>query len=259
MRNYCKALAGAAAIVAAVSTHAEAATSVGLELYLLADVSGSIDASEFNLQRTGYVNAFQSAAVQNAILNNPTGAIAATLIYWSGASQQAQVVPWTLIDSAASANAFAAAIAAAPRTYDGNTAPQSALSASVTNAAFDYRRNDFDSPRQVIDISGDGVSNQGLGDPLGRDAAVLAGVDVINGLVIGGDANVYTYYVNNVVAGGGVVFTADDFGDFGAAIQTKLTREIAPVPLPGAVWLFGSGIAGLLAARRRLADRRSAA
>ena len=45
------------------------ATPVGLELTLMLDVSGSISASEFDLQKSGYVQAFNSAAVQNAIVH----------------------------------------------------------------------------------------------------------------------------------------------------------------------------------------------
>ena len=43
------------------------ATSVDLELALLVDVSGSVNSSEYALQRDGYKNAFLSNAVQNAI------------------------------------------------------------------------------------------------------------------------------------------------------------------------------------------------
>ena len=71
----------AATTAAGLALAAEAgAVPVGLELMLLVDTSGSIDNTEYQLQRTGYVQAFQSAAVQNAILANPTGSIAVTYI-----------------------------------------------------------------------------------------------------------------------------------------------------------------------------------
>lgn len=91
-------------LLSAVS--AQAATPVALELSLLIDTSGSVDSSEFALQRNGYVNAFNSAAVQTAIANL-SGGIAVNLIQWSGANQQAQVVGWTHVTDAASAAAFA--------------------------------------------------------------------------------------------------------------------------------------------------------
>ena len=43
------------------------AVPVDAEILLLMDVSGSVNSTEFNLQRTGYANAFQSAAVHSGI------------------------------------------------------------------------------------------------------------------------------------------------------------------------------------------------
>jgi hypothetical protein len=83
--NFMKTLAAAAVAaplaLAATPSHA---VNVGLELALLIDVSGSVDPTEFALQRDGYVNAFNSLAVQSAIANSVGGAIAVTLIQWSG-------------------------------------------------------------------------------------------------------------------------------------------------------------------------------
>ncbi len=64
-----KKLLGAAvvAIPLAFSATPSHAVPVGLELSLLIDVSGSVDANEYNLQKGGYISAFQSAAVQAAI------------------------------------------------------------------------------------------------------------------------------------------------------------------------------------------------
>jgi len=49
---------------------------------LLVDVSGSVDASEYSLQKTGYVNAFKDAAVQDAIAGLDKG-IAVTYAEWT--------------------------------------------------------------------------------------------------------------------------------------------------------------------------------
>src|SRR4051812_44708066 len=94
---------------------------VGLELALLVDVSGSVDANEFLLQQQGYVSAFHSPAVKNAIAGGQLGSIAVTLMYWSSTGVQQQSVGWTLINDAASADAFANAINAAARPFQGNT------------------------------------------------------------------------------------------------------------------------------------------
>ena len=54
-----------------------AAVPVAVELALLVDVSGSVDNSEYNLQKTGYVNAFKDAIIQSNIASL-TGGIAIT-------------------------------------------------------------------------------------------------------------------------------------------------------------------------------------
>lgn len=248
-----------AALIGAMSVAslgaANAATVVDVELQLLVDVSGSVDSNEFALQRDGYVNAFKTDAIQNAILgtsNGRVGKIAAELIYWSSASQQAVAVGWTLLDSVTSINGFADAIAAAARPFSGGTNVDSAIN-------FGYPRfdaNDYDSTTQVIDVSGDGTSNATL-TAAARDAALAAGIDRINGLPIGGSATVENFYANSVIGGtGSFLVAAATFGDFSNAVQQKLELEItggnpAPVPLPGAVWLLGGAVAGLGAVRRR--------
>ena len=61
--------AAAAAIALGAFAAAPAhAIPVSVELALLVDVSGSVSTSEFNLQRTGYVNAFLDAGIQAAII-----------------------------------------------------------------------------------------------------------------------------------------------------------------------------------------------
>jgi hypothetical protein len=206
------------------------AVPVTTELLLLVDVSGSIDAGEFTLQKTGYVNAFLNPGVQNLIAANAnSGGIAVSLVYWSSNTEQKIAVPWTLLTDAASATAFAHAIDITLRPYDNNTAVQSALAFGGTLFAL----NEFDGDKLVIDISGDGVDNNSptansfrLGG--GRASALAAGVDTINGLVIEtAPAGVTDYYTNYVIGGaGGQLFAAANFDDFGAAIQKKIFFEV---------------------------------
>ena len=58
------------------------------------DVSGSVDATEYALQRDGYFNAFKNAGIQSQIVNGTGGdGIAVRVIEFS--SSATQIVGWT--------------------------------------------------------------------------------------------------------------------------------------------------------------------
>ncbi len=245
-------LLGAALLVAPFGLRAQL---VDLELSLLVDVSGSISATEFSLQRQGYVDAFNSVSVRNSILstaNGRFGRIAANVIYWSGLGQQTEVVGWTLLDSAASIDLFADSIDLAPRTYSGNTGVGDALAFATPL----FASNTFTGTRQVIDVSGDGATNVGGDTASARDAALAAGIDSINGIVILGQSGLLEFYENNVVGGSGhFLLTADGFDTFGDAIAEKLEFEIrGAVPEPSTYGAIGAAVlCGLALWRRRSA------
>jgi len=62
-----------AALAAATLGGNAQAVPVSLELALLVDVSGSVNATEYNLQKTGYIDAFNNIGLQNAIASLPGG------------------------------------------------------------------------------------------------------------------------------------------------------------------------------------------
>src|SRR5205807_3684888 len=160
-------------------------------------------------------------------------AIAVIMMQWTGPALQVTAVPWTRISDAASANAFADKIAAAPRAlFGGGTSISGAIDASI-GLLFD---NPYRAARRVIDISGDGSTNRGRPVNQARDEAVARGVG-INGLpILALEPDLDRYYRENVIGGpGAFVIAAKDFETFGEAILKKLIAEIAGIPpvIPG--------------------------
>jgi hypothetical protein len=100
----------AASTLLSASMASAALTPVDLELFLSLDNSGSIDAAEYALQRGGYVSAFQDPTVKAAIASKPNG-VAVALGQWSTTAQApTPLIGWSLLKTAADADAFALAI-----------------------------------------------------------------------------------------------------------------------------------------------------
>src|SRR5689334_5427344 len=76
---------------------APAQTAADLQLVLAVDASGSVNQYRFDLQKQGYAEAFRDARVLRAISSGIAGAIAVTMVQWTGPSMQIQVVDWTVV------------------------------------------------------------------------------------------------------------------------------------------------------------------
>src|SRR5215471_5960856 len=206
-------------------TPAFAQTAVDLQLVLAVDASGSVDQRRFELQMQGYVAAFRDPRVLQAIQSGATQAIAVTMVQWTGPALQIQVLPWTLINDATTAQAFAAAIAATPRRlFSGGTS----ISGVIDYAVPLILESQFKGTRRVIDISGDGSNNRGRPAESARDAAVRAGI-IINGLpILALEPGLDHYFVDHVIGGpGAFVIAAESYETFADAILKKLIREMA--------------------------------
>jgi hypothetical protein len=214
-------------LVAPAAAQRGAGESVDLALVLAVDASGSVDQARFELQKQGYVAAFRHPRVVGAITSGPTQSIAVIMMQWTGPALQVTAVPWTRIFDAASANAFADKIAAAPRAlFGGGTSISGAIDTSM-GLLFD---NPYKAARRVIDVSGDGSNNRGRPVRAARDEATAKRV-AINGLpILALEPDLDRYYEQNVIGGpGAFVIAAKDFETFGEAILKKLIAEIARV------------------------------
>ncbi len=209
---------------------AQAQTAVDLQLVLAVDASGSVNQTRFDLQKGGYAAAFRNPRVIEAIAAGARHSIAVAMVQWTGPSLHVQVVDWTQVSDATSAQALAAAIDAAPRRlFGGGTSLSGAIDYAMTMLA----ASPFAGARRIIDVSGDGSNNAGRPAAMARDEAVRAGV-VINGLPITWiEPGLDLYYRDNVIGGpGAFVMVAQDFNSFGHAILSKLIAEIAFAPQP---------------------------
>jgi len=211
---------------------ARADTAVDLQLVLAVDVSRSIDEVEAELQRRGYIDAMTNPRVVDAITSGEHKRIALCYTEWAGTHYQVVVIDWSVIDSPAAARRFADKLTEAPRTSQSWTA----VGAALAFAAQRFDGSGFTSKRRVIDISGDGRTNDGPPAELVRDRLVTQGI-VINGLPVmmnrtnfgrPPDLTLDKYYEENVIGGpGSFMIVARDFEDFSRAVRTKLVREIS--------------------------------
>jgi len=229
----------ALAALAPAGDRASAAEGVDVALVLAADVSRSINDDEFALQRRGYAEAIVSPRLLDAIKSGLHAAIAVSFVEWAGEGEQKTVVDWTIVRDETDAANFAAKLASAPRSFLGRTA----IGSAITYSSSLIGECACDADRRVIDVSGDGTSNQGEAVTAARDAAVKAGL-VINGLAIfnrraaemGGYLALHTnppggllkYYRENVIGGpGAFALPIEGFDSFGEAMIHKLVSEIS--------------------------------
>src|SRR4051812_7668571 len=208
------------------------AVEVDVELVMAVDISYSMDMDELALQREGYAQAIASQEFLNALKQGTNGKVAVTLVEWAGVADQRIVVPWRLIDGAASAQAVSDEMARMPV----RRAFRTSISGALVFSAALFEGNGFRGIRRVIDVSGDGTNNQGPLVTLVRDDVLAKGI-VINGLPImlkepqPGSIDIKDldiYYEDCVIGGpGAFVVPIRERDKFKDAIRTKLVLDIA--------------------------------
>jgi hypothetical protein len=215
---------------------AQAATEVDIALVLAVDISNSMDREEQELQREGFVAAFRSPHVHDAIAGGALGRIAVVYMEWAANFRRHVVVPWTVIESPADAAAFAGRLEEASI----QRGPRTSISGAIDFGVELLQGSGVEAVRQVIDVSGDGANNQGRPVTQAREEALARGI-TINGLPImlkrptshWDVADLDIYYRDCVIGGpGAFIVPVRERHQFAEAIRIKIIREIAGLPEP---------------------------
>ena len=198
-----------------------AATACDVALLLAVDVSGSVDPGEYRIQMDGLAAALQDGVVSDALVR---ARAQVALVQWTGSDRQDTSIPWQQIKTPEDVVALAAQIETAPRAWRSFS--------TAIGEALDYGLVTLlqvpECKRKVIDVSGDGASNEGIAPGAMRSDLLRAGITV-NALVIETDEEDLTgYFRDNVIVGpDAFVVTANGFADYPSKIRRKLLREVS--------------------------------
>ena len=200
-----------------------------LALLLALDVSSSVDAEEYLLQKDGLAAALVSEPVMGALLNGD-GPVALAAYEWSGRRQNVMVLDWVVLEDRDAVLAAADQIRSAPRSY---SRFPTALGYALGFGATQMRK----APaclRRVIDVSGDGITNDGFWPALAYKHFPFDDITV-NGLaVLGADPDVLDHYEFELKRGpGAFVETSQGYAGFRRAMERKLFREVNDLQVGG--------------------------
>lgn len=204
-----------------------------LALVIAVDVSASISETEYDLQQRGIATALQDDDVVQAI--ETVGGIWLHSFEWSGRYQQNTLLNWRFLADEQS-------IRAAAKEISGNIRDSreflTALGHALAHASKVLDGAPAVCDRQVIDVSADGINNEGYDPHTAYFVNDFADVTV-NALVIRKEERTYTYFENKVIRGPGAFIQAmNSYEDYTEAMIRKLLREIlglryAHTPLAG--------------------------
>ncbi len=208
-------------LVATLALLASDAAACDLALALAVDISGSVDRDEYAIQMDGLALALRDETVAAALVRAKASLL---VLQWTGEGRQIVVLDWRAVTDHRALAAIADDITAAPRRWRNySTAIGEALLATAETFSAPAVAN---CRRRVIDVSGDGASNEGIAPENVRDLLEQSEI-LVNGLAIEGSEDGLTaYYREHVIHGpGAFVITADGFEDYPKQIKRKLLRE----------------------------------
>ncbi len=222
-------LSGLVFLCALLPFSAQTQDRIDVALVLAVDTSRSVDRKEFRLQMAGLAAAFRHESVQYAVSVGAPRGLAVTLVQWSGAQDQHQVLPWTLLRTPEDVARFGDRISSVPRAVVGG---KTALGEAMAHGLGLIAQLNRTARRNVIDVSGDGGSNEGRLPREARELAREAGVQINAVAILNEEPRLDQYFRTDVIVGpGAFIITATDYIDFARAIRMKLVREILGTPI----------------------------
>lgn len=193
----------------------------GLALALAVDISGSVDTGEYRIQMQGLAEGLRDGIVSEALVLEQATVM---VVQWTGRSRQVVSIPWHRIETFADVEALAAKVEATPREWRNYS---TAIGEALVFTAEQFS-DVTDCTRRVMDVSGDGISNEGS-EPIDvRDWVADQGI-TINALVIEGEEKgLRPYFRDNVIAGpGSFVVLANGYQEYADRMRLKLQLEVA--------------------------------
>lgn len=204
------------------------------------DVSGSVDAAEYQMQLHGLAGALEDADVQAALFSMPQAPVFIAIYEWSGPGSQRILIGWRALDGPAALRAVTGTLRSTTTRAAGG--PSTALGRAM-QFGHALLAQKPDCWKHTLDISGDGESNNGPRPRDVKERGALGGI-LINGLIIAADtqspgdarqagvAELSSYYRAEVIQGpDAFVETALGFSDYQAAMTRKLLRELEGLSL----------------------------
>jgi Ca-activated chloride channel homolog len=191
-----------------------------LALALAVDVSGSVDPDEYRIQMDGLAAALVDPVVSEALVRARARIM---VVQWTGSTRQRVTIEWTEISGFDALEDLASRISGDPRVWRNYS--------TAIGEALDFVAAQFgpvaDCKRLLIDLSGDGFSNEGSAPSQARENLRKLGI-VVNAIAIeASEPDLSGYFFENVISGeGAFVMSVDSYKDYPARIRKKLLREV---------------------------------
>jgi hypothetical protein len=212
------ALASGSAVAAELVTDANIVTAL--------DISDSVDPHSIAIEIDGMAEAIRAPEIIQSIQGGRHGRVGFAIFAWRDGAYP-ELISWTIIATAADADAVADRLQSGFRAFTASDPPSSALSPHMTDlsGAIDHAgilllTAPSVAERSVVNVISDGWDNVGEGPLRARDR-ILAKGGTVNGVVLGPDPVLESYYRSSVIGGAGAFLLSADSPDVMAEVLAR--------------------------------------